>query len=85
MKTIKKWIASRIQSKKFTVWLSAIIVTLTMKYIGIELSPDTIAQAITWITVTYLGAQGIADAGSKGATSGLTEGPQSVPKEIIEK
>ncbi len=72
MDALKKWIATRIQSKKFTVWLATIIVTLAHDKLGFALSPEAIQQILMWVTGIYLGSQGLADFGSKGATSGVT-------------
>lgn len=59
-KSLKNWVASRIQSKKFTVWLVGVVLAITAKY-GWDLSPETVTDIIKWITATYLGAQGVAD------------------------
>lgn len=73
MKGLLNWVVSRFASKKFTVWISTMVVTLLHKKLGLDLSPEVIQNILIWVTGAYLGSQGIADGLSKGATS-------SVPK-----
>jgi len=71
MKGLLDWVVSRFASKKFTVWISTMVITLLHKKLGIELSPDVVQNIIVWVTGAYLGSQGIADGLSKGATSNV--------------
>ena len=71
MKGLIDWVVTRLQSKKFTVWISTIVVTLLQSKFGWELSPEIIQNIIIAVTGTYLVSQGFADGVSKGATSSL--------------
>ena len=75
-KGLLNWIGSRLQSKKFTVWLSGMIVIALQKQFGWALDPEQILIAITAMSSIYLGAQGYADGKSGGATSAVSEAPK---------
>ena len=60
-------------SKKFTVSVSVILVAIFNSVFGWNIPPETIEKVI-YLAIGFVGAQGIADGFSGGATSSLVKG-----------